>query len=56
MARARTQLLAHYDADPGGASIADSPHYLILNLGLNESYPITVPLTMRVDDVRHWRR
>ena len=37
-----------------GASITDSPHYIILNLGLNSGYPITVPCTMMVDYVRHW--
>ena len=38
----------------GDASITSSPHYIILNLGLNVRYPITVPCTMMVDYVRHW--
>lgn len=39
----------------GGASITSSPHYIILNLGLNGSYPVVVPSTMQVDYVRHWQ-
>ncbi len=40
----------------GGAALTTSPHHFILNLGLNEGYPIAVPLTMKVDYVRHWQR
>jgi beta-glucanase (GH16 family) len=38
----------------GGALIASSPHYIILNLALNGDYPIDVPSVMAVDYVRHW--
>jgi beta-glucanase (GH16 family) len=39
----------------GGAAIASTPHYFILNLGLNGNYPVSVPSTMKVDYVRHWQ-
>jgi beta-glucanase (GH16 family) len=39
----------------GGAAIASTPHYFILNLGLNGNYPVHVPSTMKVDYVRHWQ-
>jgi beta-glucanase (GH16 family) len=40
----------------GDASITNSLHYIIINLGLNGKYPITVPSIMVVDYVRHWRQ
>lgn len=39
----------------GGAKTASSPHYFILNHGLNGSYPIKVPSTLKIDYVRHWQ-
>jgi len=40
----------------GDASITNSPHYIIVNLGLNSKYPVNVPSTMVIDYVRHWTR
>ncbi|MBN2370445.1 MAG: glycoside hydrolase family 16 protein [Vicinamibacteria bacterium] len=40
----------------GGASITGSPQYIIVNLGLDENYEITVPSTLMVDYVRQWIR
>ncbi len=40
----------------GGAAITGSPQYIIVNLGLNGSYPITVPSTLAIDYVRQWQR
>ncbi len=39
----------------GGAQITSSPHYFILNFGLDGTYTAHVPLTMEVDYVRHWQ-
>jgi beta-glucanase (GH16 family) len=39
----------------GGAEVTGSPHYIIVNHGLNGSYPVSVPSTVRVDYVRHWQ-
>ncbi|HMR75510.1 MAG TPA: glycoside hydrolase family 16 protein, partial [Polyangiaceae bacterium] len=39
----------------GGAKTASSPHYIIINLGLNGNYPVKVPSTLKVDYVRHWQ-
>jgi beta-glucanase (GH16 family) len=39
----------------GGAKTASSPHYFILNHGLNGSHPVKVPSTLKVDYVRHWQ-
>jgi beta-glucanase (GH16 family) len=39
----------------GGAKIAGSPHYFIVNHGLNGNYPVKVPSTLKIDYVRHWK-
>jgi beta-glucanase (GH16 family) len=62
--RQRDRITFYYDGEKvgyvtssdlqGDASITNSPHYIIMNLGLNGTYPITVPSMMVVDYVRHW--
>jgi beta-glucanase (GH16 family) len=40
----------------GGAKVASTPHYFIVNHGLNGDYPVMVPSTLKIDYVRHWQK
>jgi beta-glucanase (GH16 family) len=39
----------------GGAKTTSSPHYFIVNHGLNGNYAVKVPSTLKIDYVRHWQ-
>lgn len=39
----------------GGAKVTASPHYFIINHGIDGNYAPKVPSTLKVDYVRHWQ-